>query len=213
MIKRYLKQWLAVILSIFTIILPSFAAQPVQYTDLEASAWYTGAIEELSKQEIFQGVGNQCFNPKGSVTRAQLAVILYRLAGEPEADTSKITVTDVPAEAWYAEAVSWWLSTPVGYYPEMGELYLPDEPVTREQAAGYLYHYALSYLGLGAGQWADITAKDADEISDNCLDFMKWVLGSGIMVGDPNGYLLPQKPVSRAEAAVMIYRLSLLIRM
>jgi len=47
--------------------------------------------------------------------------------------------------------------------------------------------------------------KDADKITDSFRYFVELALEKGLMKGDQFGYLNPQNPVTRGEAAAFIY--------
>ena len=55
------------------------------YTDVPEDAWYADAAMELQRSGVMQGTGDGTFSPDDSFMRAQLATVLYRMAGEPEA--------------------------------------------------------------------------------------------------------------------------------
>ena len=55
------------------------------------------------------GYGDGTFGPGNTLTRAEMATILCRLAGEPGADLSALP-SDVPAGEWYANGVAWALA-------------------------------------------------------------------------------------------------------
>jgi len=48
------------------------------FNDVEAGQWYSDAIVWASRNEVVNGVGNGRFDPNGSITREQIATILYR---------------------------------------------------------------------------------------------------------------------------------------
>ena len=50
------------------------------FTDVEPGAWYSEAIKWAAANEIVTGYGDGRFGPNDSVTREQLATILYRYA-------------------------------------------------------------------------------------------------------------------------------------
>ena len=54
------------------------------YTDVAPDDWYAEAAEYVLEEGIMNGTGNGRFSPKDTFTRAQLATVLYRIAGEPE---------------------------------------------------------------------------------------------------------------------------------
>lgn len=69
------------------------------------------AINAMANAHFISGTGldsdgKLLFNPSGSVTRADAAVIFWKLTGSKKVDTSRLTLTDVNATDWYAPAVA-----------------------------------------------------------------------------------------------------------
>lgn len=69
------------------------------------------AINAMANAKFISGTGidsdgKLLFNPSGSVTRADAAVIFWKLTGSKKVDTSSLTLTDVNATDWYAPAVA-----------------------------------------------------------------------------------------------------------
>lgn len=69
------------------------------------------AINAMANAHFISGTGidetgGLKFNPSGSVTRADAAVIFWKLTGSKKVDTSSLTLTDVNATDWYAPAVA-----------------------------------------------------------------------------------------------------------
>ena len=78
-----------------------------------------------------QGVSATRFDPDGTLTRAMVATVLYRAAGEP-AVTGTPAFTDTPAGQWYSNAIIWANANGIVYgYGK--DLFGPNNPVTREQ--------------------------------------------------------------------------------
>lgn len=50
------------------------------FTDVAAGSWYAAAVDWAAAEGVVNGVGNGKFDPDGSVTREQIATILYRYA-------------------------------------------------------------------------------------------------------------------------------------
>ena len=63
---------------------------PATFTDLTHN-YYRDAIAWAEQNGVVNGVGNGKFNPGGSVTRAQLATILYRMAGSESGTEQMLT--------------------------------------------------------------------------------------------------------------------------
>ena len=121
--------------------------------DVGAYDWYVqdGHYFYVSKFGYLDGYDNGLWGPNDQLTRAQVAMVLWRAAGQPWADAEDFS--DVDYGAWYADCIEWARQTGViaGYGDT--NLFGPDDPVTREQLAVMLARYAQQYVGT----WADDT--------------------------------------------------------
>ena len=178
------------------------------FVDVKEDDWFAGAVDFVSSHELFQGVGENRFDPKAAMTRAMLVTVLYRLENEPRV-SGKTSFSDVPADAWYADAVVW--AAAEGIVRGNGSGFAPGDRITREQIATILYRYA-AYLGL------DVSAKgsvnrygDGAKVSDWAADAMAWAVEVGLFRGDERGNLNPQGDATRAEVATLLQRLVKLI--
>ena len=105
-------------------------SQPV-FSDVPADADYAQAVSWCREQGVMQGVSADRFAPDSTLTRAMVASVLYRDAGEP-AVTGNSAFTDVPAGRWYSDAIVWAAGKEiVGGYGD--GRFGPDDPVTKEQ--------------------------------------------------------------------------------
>lgn len=75
------------------------------FTDLEPGAYYYDAVLWAVKQGIVSGTSATTFSPNATVTRGQIVTLLYRANGSPA--VSGGSFADVPANAYYADAVAW----------------------------------------------------------------------------------------------------------
>ena len=75
--------------STFTFKVGSFA----NFADMVAGAWYTSAIEFVCARGLFNGVGNNLFDPSGTMTRGMFATVLGRIAGVPSDLTGRIGIS------------------------------------------------------------------------------------------------------------------------
>ncbi|MBR5490301.1 MAG: chitobiase/beta-hexosaminidase C-terminal domain-containing protein, partial [Oscillospiraceae bacterium] len=75
--------------STFTFKIGSFA----NFADMVAGAWYTSAIEFVCARGLFNGVGNNLFDPSGTMTRGMFATVLGRIAGVPSDLTGRIGIS------------------------------------------------------------------------------------------------------------------------
>ncbi len=104
------------------------------FTDLRDN-WYAKAVNWGAERGIISGYSNGQYRPDDSITREQLAVILWRYAGSPAATNKQLHFADADKASGYAlEALRW--AEEVGII-NGGEL-MPQEPATRAQAAQML---------------------------------------------------------------------------
>lgn len=106
------------------------------FTDVSETAYYAKAVRWAYEQGITGGTGPDTYSPDDPCTRGQMAVFLYRAAdGEPVGEPS--VFTDVPENAYYAEAVQWAFERQITRGTGV-TTYGPDEPCTRAQMVTFL---------------------------------------------------------------------------
>ena len=108
------------------------------FTDVEDGAWYAEGVSWAADRGIVTGYGNGSFGAANSITREQLAVMLWRYAGSPAAADSGLTFTDADeVSGWALDAVSWAVEN--GIINGFGDGILdPGGLATRAQAAKML---------------------------------------------------------------------------
>lgn len=181
--------------------IPSLTCPSEKLTDVPKNAWYHDAVDYMMKNGLMKGVSGTSFDPEGTVTRAQLVTVLYRIAGEPQVE-GKHPFTDVSDGQWYSDAVAW--ASMNGIVNGVTTTsFAPDSPVTREQIAALLYRYTKSE----SVKENKLSAfPDADKISGYAFDALNWAVAEGLIVGS-DGKLLPQESATRAEIATILMRL------
>jgi len=175
------------------------------FSDVPPGDWAAGAIDGLAAAGLILGVAPGSFDPDAAVSRAEFAVLLGRTAGAPAAAVGP-AFSDLAAGAWYAPGVEqvvglgWMAGTAPGVFG-------PDGQVTRGEAA------LASIRALGLGRVADDEAGASCPFSD-CGAIPGWALGAGIvaehlglLVGAPGGAFEAGAPLTRAEAAALLWRL------
>jgi methionine-rich copper-binding protein CopC len=78
------------------------------FTDVESGQWYTDAVSWAVSNGLISGYGNGQFGVNDSVTREQLAFILWRYAGSPAPAQKALAFADAEQVSPYAgEALRW----------------------------------------------------------------------------------------------------------
>ena len=139
------------------------------------------------------------------MTRSMLAVVVHRMAGSPAAGTVSLPFTDVPASAWYRDSVEWCYSEGI-VAGTSGTTFSPDNSITREQAAVFLYRLAntLGYDTTVSDPDAAGAFSDASLISGYAETAIAWAVENNIMNGN-NNLLNPQGTATRVQIAQMLY--------
>lgn len=107
------------------------------FADVPADAYYAKAVAWAVENGITEGTSDTTFAPGTICTRAQGAALLYRAAGSP-AVSGSAAFTDVPADAYYADAAAW--AEQKGITDGIGNgLFGPHNNCTRAQIVTFLY--------------------------------------------------------------------------
>lgn len=173
------------------------------FNDVQSSDWFHEPVQYVYDEGLMAGTGDRIFSPQQTTTRGMIVTILHRMAGSPNAAAQDFT--DVDADAWYAEAINWSIESGVGA-GYGGGLFGPDDAITREQMASFLYRYAelKGYDVSAVGDLDDFA--DASEVSNWAEDVMSWAVGADLFAGRDNNNLAPQGLTTRAEAATILMR-------
>lgn len=173
------------------------------FDDVQTTDWFYDTVQYVYDEGLMAGTGDRIFSPQQTTTRGMIVTILHRMAGSPEAEAQDFT--DVDPDAWYAPAISWSIESGVGA-GYGGGLFGPDDAITREQMASFLYRYAelKEYDVSAVGDLEDFA--DASAVSDWAEDVMSWAVGSDLFAGRDNNQLAPQGLTTRAEAATILMR-------
>lgn len=180
------------------------------FADVPAGAWFHDAIDWAVENGVLNGyAGTNLMGPDDTMTRAQLAAMLYNIEGCPASSLSALDgVADADPTAWHAEPLAWALE--VGIFEGYGDgsTVGPDDALTREQAAVVLMRWA-QLKGEDTSQRADLSSfPDAGSVSDWAVDAMSWAVATetlnGIEQDDGTRELGPQETCTRAQLAALL---------
>ena len=124
-----------------------------QFTDVDREAYYYQAVLWAVENGITNGVTDTTFEPDKTCTRAHVVTFLWRFnqtgaaaatmdgsTASPMEPATTVSFVDVPADAYYAEAVAWAVRCAItdGMTPTTFE---PDTGCTRAHVVTFLYRY------------------------------------------------------------------------
>ncbi|WP_418205090.1 InlB B-repeat-containing protein [Anaerotignum faecicola] len=177
------------------------------FADVNAGDWFYRDVLFSYEKGLMSGMDAAAFAPYANTTRAQIAVIFYRMEGSPavEGENSFTDVVRGSGTAWFYDAVTWAQQNGImGGYDNSS--FAPKDPITREQLAAIFYRYA-QYKGYDTTQGGMAIREfgDYESISDYAMSAMAWAVNTGLVKGDSN-LLYPNGTATRAEIAAMLHR-------
>ena len=118
------------------------AAKNTSYSDVKQGDWFASAVNWASENNIVTGFTDGTFKPGANITREQLAVMLYRYAGQPATTGSLANFTDAASVSEYAKTAMEW-ATANGIITGNGSatVLAPQGNATRAQAAAMIMRY------------------------------------------------------------------------
>ena len=143
------------------------------YTDLKSSAWYANAVKYVIDKGYMVGTSAEKFQPDVGLTKAQLASVLYKVAGNPAVSADTQGYADV------------------------------NEPVTRISLIQGMYR-----LSGGAYEYEEDVLSGFSDIyalSESEAEALSWAVANGLVHGYSDGTIKPDRFVSRAEFAGILY--------
>ena len=199
----------------FTDVRPHWTNEGFQYD------WYYDGVKFVYEKDLIKGYsGTTLFGVGDTLTRAQLATILYRNANPGVSSDSRPSNTtgmpDVKGGEWYTAGVNWAVENGVinGYADEQGNRFAfgPDDPVTFEQLITVLANCSAKSEDLPSAQESSkvlSSFNDGQSVSAWAQANMAWAVESGLVSGydEPDGqYLRPGEEVARERVAVILMR-------
>lgn len=177
------------------------------FTDVGKNySWAQPAIDDLVSRGVLQGMDGKTFAPASPVTKEQFAKMLLLALDVELIEGQESSYSDVEDARWSKD----YIMTAKNYlYDDSygSGKFNATENYTREKCA-----YAIAQaLGISASKnlldttVLDTNFKDVDDITSAIQTPMAIIVERGIVKGD-EGMILPKNNVTRAEAAVLLYR-------
>ena len=183
-------------------ITPSFVKQAEEpsrvFVDVKTGDYFYDAVQWAVGKGITNGTSAETFSPEAPCTRAQIVTFLWRAAGSPVVNYA-MNMTDVAADAYYAEAVRWALSEGITTGTSADQ-FSPDATCTREQAVTFLYRAAGSPAVSGESAFEDV---GADAYYARAV---AWAAQNGVTNGISQALFGTGSDCTRAQIVTFLYR-------
>ncbi|KRE83040.1 hypothetical protein ASG89_12980 [Paenibacillus sp. Soil766] len=187
--------------------LSTYAVAYVNHTfgDLAGFTWAQKAVEALASKGVTTGTSADTFSPEQEVTRADYIVMLVKVLGLTA--NAVESFQDVTAADYYSEAVG--IAKALGIIEGSdAQHFNPRATITREDLmvimARALHH--AHRLDLSNETSTLDTFSDQMDVSNYAKSAIATLLNIGLVQGNGQG-IAPKAHTTRAEAAVILYRL------
>lgn len=175
----------------------------LKFTDIDM--WAHDSICYVVERDVMNGMSETLFQPETNVTRAMVVTVLYRMEGA-SAPQGETVFTDVPADAWYADAVAW--AAKSGITNGRSEtIFAPEENVTRAELVTFLMRFA-AWNKQDVSMRDDLSRfTDRDDVPAWATDAMQWAVRTGVIAGMTETTLVPGGTANRAQLATVLTRM------
>ena len=171
-------------------------------TGLPSPLWYHEAVAFCLAQGALTAEAGGYLRLSDAASRGEVVEMLWKLCGSPDPSPLTMPFQDTPEGTELAKAAQW--ARDAGIVNGATETtFSPDNHVTRQQFAAFLYR-GIEPKEESSGLDA---FPDAGMVSEWARDAMSWCVESGLVQGTAEGLLHPQGNITRAQAAVILYRL------
>ena len=169
-----------------------------RFPDFWSGPYYTRQMVRALFYGFISGTDTGVLIPDEGCTRAQALTMLHRVAGSPTGYSDISRFTDVPANAYYANALKWALdrSITAGVSEDR---FGPNEVCTREQIVVFLWR---AYSNIIPYDRIPLYI-DVPEARFS-FDAIQWAGLNNVVSGTGNNMFTPTMPCTRGQIVVML---------
>lgn len=174
------------------------------FSDMANYSWATTAVEYLSQTGVVNGIGNGRFGPEQTIQRCDFTLMLCRAFRFDMIGGNSFP--DIPAGSYYGSAVT--TAKSLGIVTGSNGLFMPTSALSRQDAMLMLKR-AMVAAGWSVPSGAEGSLSrfsDGAQVSGYARDAVASMVQMGVVTGDGANRLKPWEPISRAEMAVILYR-------
>ena len=174
------------------------------FADVASSAYYYDAVLFSIEKGLIPGTSETAFSPNVTMTRGDVVLALWNLAGKPTAKANP-AFTDVDFTTDLGKAVAWANENSI-VNGKTATTFVSGDSVSRQQFAAFMFRYAeaLGYSVSAGGSLGAFT--DAQQVSSYATKALVWANGNSLINGFNDNTIRPFATATRGQSAAIIYR-------
>lgn len=198
-----MKKVLSVLVIIFIIITPTKNIKA--FMDVNEDDWCNTGIDYVIRNNLMKGVSEDEFDPNGTVNRAMVVTVLYRLQENPIRIQLEDSFKDVYYEDYFYYPVSWSSMFGIvnGYSKDQ---FKPYKPITHEELVNILYRFHKRKGGQLIEPFVENINLDDIYVFDYSFVPYNWALSYNIEgINEGSFVQFPRENATRAEFASLLH--------
>ncbi len=194
----------------------ALGSKVARFADIDGG-WFEEAVTEASVQGLVYGYPDATFQPNKPVTHLEALVMLanaLQCSQQVREEVQARTELHQRLRLWLRQRGQEWALQPLvaavaqGLITEEELSRLPlNQPCKRWEIANYLGKALGLQEQVRTEERLRLRFRDAKDIPPTVAGIIDYLFQKGLMVGTPEGFFLPQKPVTRAEMAALLLKL------
>ena len=189
----------------------TFESQARRFSDADYSMWYGKALDFVSARGIMGGYPNGTFGVGKSLTRYELAQLLYKYSGGKDDPAAKNStgMADVADGQWYTAAANWAVKNGVvNGYPQAdgSRAFGGDRPVSTEELVAIVGNLVKADFSKADPSVLD-GFRDPDAVDGWARQAVAWAVQSGLINGSVEAdgtYIRPTGDVARERVVAIV---------
>lgn len=174
------------------------------FSDVFLEDYYAKPVQWAVDNAITGGTSATAFSPNTACTRAQAVTFLWRAAGSPAVNYA-MNFTDVPADAYYAEAVRWAVSQGITSGTS-ATTFTPGAVCTRAQIVTFLYRREQAQGGGMQDAWMFRNPFSDVDLETYYGDAVMWAVANGVTSGTTATTFSPDTTCTRTQIVTFLWR-------
>ncbi|MDD4028232.1 MAG: 5'-nucleotidase C-terminal domain-containing protein [Caldisericia bacterium] len=172
--------------------------------------WGEEPISFLVDKTVIKGYTDGSFKPNNLITRAEYTTVVLNAYNIPQLKPKTPSFKDVKTTDWYYGIVEGAQAKNMIPFAT-NQLFMPNKPITRQDA---MIELVIAYrddpspptLSDESQNVFKANVKDWQTISKLAFPYMVYAYENGLITGYADGTIRPEKSISRAETATIVFR-------